>query len=254
MDPEPIVEMELLTSEFWPAETRVTTPYGWVLGSNSGVTWRANCVFPYGEPRNLLSAVREVERFYDEHGTHTAFKLTAATELTRKLDTLLQKRGYEKYMITYVQTRDLSTNPAGSTDAIVTLESNLSDRWLQKQAVDERYHGENLQVLRGIINRIPGTKAFALVESDSELVGVGLGVVHRGWLALFSIRTDPDVRRMGIGGAISDTLLSWGAKTGAQNAFLQVEADNGPAISLYRKRGFGTAYTYWYRIKKQPKT
>jgi ribosomal protein S18 acetylase RimI-like enzyme len=41
-------------------------------------------------------------------------------------------------------------------------------------------------------------------------------------------------------------LLSAGGAAGAQGAYLQVEAGNDPAVSLYRTFGFSEAYRYLY--------
>jgi ribosomal protein S18 acetylase RimI-like enzyme len=38
--------------------------------------------------------------------------------------------------------------------------------------------------------------------------------------------------------------LAW--QRGITRAFLQVEADNAPALGLYRRFGFTTAWTYHY--------
>ena len=43
-------------------------------------------------------------------------------------------------------------------------------------------------------------------------------------------------------------LLTWGQAEGAGTAFLQVDAANVAAISIYRKFGFETAYQYWHRV------
>ena len=41
-------------------------------------------------------------------------------------------------------------------------------------------------------------------------------------------------------------LLDWGAEQGATTAYLQVEADNDPALALYERLGFVTHHTYRY--------
>lgn len=259
MDSDSIIRMELLASEFWPPRNRQTLSNGWILGENGGVTWRANCVLPYGTQENSLDAVKEAERFYEAKNQPPAFKLTDAAPLG--LDETLAQRGYKKHMITHMQTRTLNQDSRkddllkGKVNELqVGFSSELRDDWLLKQAADERYQGSRLEVLRDILNRIPGKRAFAEVIEERTIVGVGLGVVHKNWLALFSIRTDPDYRRMGIGEAISEALLSWGVENGAKQAFLQVEADNLPAIQLYQKMDFVIPYVYWYRIRNQSRS
>lgn len=243
MDRDSIIQMELLACDFWPARNRTRLSNGWILGENEGVTWRANCVIPYGNTQGLsdLDAIREAEELYDAKALPSAFKLTHAAPA--RLDEVLADRGYDKHMVTHVQARILgeigSENSRGILD--VDIKTSLDDRWLLKQAIDDRYRGSRLEVLRDLLNRIPGRSAYASISEGERLVSVGLGVVHRNWLALFSIRTDQEHRRQGMGRAISEALISWGKRNGAENSFLQVEADNLPAIDLYDKMRFSTA-------------
>ena len=51
----------------------------------------------------------------------------------------------------------------------------------------------------------------------------------------------------GHGRRIVVSALKWARMRGASLAWLQVEADNARAISLYRSLGFHDAYRYHYR-------
>ena len=77
----------------------------------------------------------------------------------------------------------------------------------------------------------------------------GLAVMQDGYVGLFDIVTDQDYRRKGIGESIVIHLLRYAADRGASEAYLQVLADNTPAMMLYDKLGFKEKYKQWYRIK-----
>jgi ribosomal protein S18 acetylase RimI-like enzyme len=44
-------------------------------------------------------------------------------------------------------------------------------------------------------------------------------------------------------------LMGWAGKKGAEAAYLQVVANNAPALGFYKKLGFREIYQYWYRVK-----
>ena len=78
----------------------------------------------------------------------------------------------------------------------------------------------------------------------------GIAVVESGWVGLFGLVTELDMRRRGLGRRLTKALLESGAAAGAKTAYLQVEADNDPALRLYESLGFRDVYQYWYRVKK----
>ena len=55
-------------------------------------------------------------------------------------------------------------------------------------------------------------------------------------------------RGRGLGRAVTAAMLDWARAQGSAYAYLQVNADNAPAIRLYRTLGFTDAYAYHYRI------
>jgi ribosomal protein S18 acetylase RimI-like enzyme len=88
--------------------------------------------------------------------------------------------------------------------------------------------------------------AAADVATGAPLA-VGLGVAEDGWLGIFCLATTPAVRRRGLASALVDHLERWGATRGARRVYLQVEADNEPALRFYARRGFHVAHSYHYR-------
>lgn len=82
----------------------------------------------------------------------------------------------------------------------------------------------------------------------ARIAGLACGVASYAddWLGLRSIAVDPAHRRQGHATAIVSALLEWGAEHGARTAYLQVFADNHPALALYAKLGFSVHHTYRY--------
>ena len=59
-----------------------------------------------------------------------------------------------------------------------------------------------------------------------------------------------DKRGRGNGRRLTNALLQWGRQMGAQNAYLQVRAQNEGAQNLYAGIGFQEVYRYHYRVPK----
>ena len=68
---------------------------------------------------------------------------------------------------------------------------------------------------------------------------------------IFAVHTAKAWRGRGLGRAIVAALLAESRRRGATRAYLQVTADNAPALALYDRFGFATAYVYWYRTRRE---
>lgn len=91
-----------------------------------------------------------------------------------------------------------------------------------------------------IARLISGPGGFALIASDrTRDVGFALLQCVPPESELLSIGVVPGLRRAGIGQALLARAAGDLLAVGAETMFLDVAADNQPAIALYRARGFG---------------
>ncbi|MGY5880384.1 MAG: GNAT family N-acetyltransferase [Candidatus Thorarchaeota archaeon] len=242
-----ISDIEYLASHCWPAK-EIERYHGWIIHWNDAVTWRANSVLPLSETPNTLleDSIDHIIKFYNDRNTPPAFKITEESK-PEELDETLDEMGFQTRMITHVQTNAI--------DDLTCLDPRVGVDLLRvsDESIDALFHRSKrdefaLEIRREIIHRIEGEKKIARVMIDGQIAGIGLGVVEEDLLGLFSVRTLPEYERRGVGWSISCALSIWGEENGASSAFLQVEADNKPALALYAAMGFETKYTYWYRI------
>ncbi|TFH05120.1 MAG: N-acetyltransferase [Candidatus Thorarchaeota archaeon] len=242
-----ISDIEYLASHCWPAK-EIERYHGWIIHWNDAVTWRANSVLPLDETSDALleDSIDHVINYYNDRNTPPAFKITEESK-PETLDETLDEMGFQIRMVTHVQTipiDDLAClNPRIEVDLLRVSDGSI-DALLHRSKRDEFA----LEIRREIIHRIEGEKKIARVMIDGHIAGIGLGVVKEDMLGLLSIRTLPEYERRGVAWSVTCALAIWGEETGANTAFLQVEAENKPALALYAAMGFKTKYTYWYRI------
>ena len=236
-----IRRLEEIGAKTWPARTTERL-HGWLLSMDDGLTRRANSVLPIGwdDGPRVGERIAEVELRYQDHGLNPCFKMTRAV-LPADLDDLLDRRGYraEGHSLVLTTTPDAAKVSPGPP---VDLSSDATTDWLgclwPGHTDDDRWIG--------IVRRIAGPKAFALVRVDGETAGTALASVEDGWACITAVHTRPRFRRRGVGRALVAALADWAGPLGA-GIFLQVEADNDAALRLYASVGFASAYGYHYR-------
>jgi ribosomal protein S18 acetylase RimI-like enzyme len=243
-----ITEFEKMTARAWPAKESENFN-GWIMRANDGVTWRANTVLPFGNLKSisLEKALEVVKEFYKDRELPPAFKITSNSR-PKGLDYQLQQRGFIKENETYVQTTSIAIVLGSKTKIDVRIEDELISDWIRAYSDTREIDEFSLRTRLDIMRRIPFPKGFALGILNGQIAGVGLGVLQGEWLALFAIRTIDDYLRKGVATAVNRALAKWAQEQGAKNVYLQVEASNAPALSLYSSLRFKTYYKYWYRI------
>lgn len=221
---------------------------GWLLRLSPGVAKRGRSVNPhFGSSLPLAGKLAYCERVYAQHALPTLFRLTPWSR-PADLDAALEGRGYAAFGETFVQAVKLDRPPelpecaddvlleAPETVAFVDAVGDLrSSTPSQREAHLER-----------LVNS-PLAKRHAVVRAAGRVVCTAQVVVEGPLVGIFDVVTAEDARRRGYGTLACASLLSWAWQHGAQVAYLQVSADNAPAIAAYRKFGFATVYTYHYR-------
>jgi GNAT superfamily N-acetyltransferase len=108
------------------------------------------------------------------------------------------------------------------------------------------------QVARALRRLAPATEPPELAEAGglaTARIGdraSGVAAYADDWVGFRSVDVRPDHRRQRLGLAVMAALVEWGAERGATTAYLQVLADNAPALALYERLGFVTHHAYRY--------
>lgn len=241
-----IVTLEDVSFRAWPAlETRLYD--GWVLRFADGYTRRSNSVNPIYNSGDtpLAEKLHFCEQMYKERGLPVVYKMTPAA-VPDGLDDALAEAGYERDVGALMQASDLMNLTVG-LHPNVTIETALTDKWVSDFVSLNEVDARHIPAMRRVLANIRPEQAFMTLKKGDEPVAVGLAVCEDGNLGLFDIVTARQYRRQGNGRALLESLLAWGISNGARVAYLQVKPDNEPALGLYAKLGFSTAYEYWYR-------
>jgi GNAT superfamily N-acetyltransferase len=91
-------------------------------------------------------------------------------------------------------------------------------------------------------------RGYALrCEADGQVLACGQFAREAELVGLYDVHTRDSERGKGLAGLLCERLLSLSASEGGRVAYLQVEADNGPAQRVYQRLGFTEQYAYHYR-------
>lgn len=238
MDPS---VLEPIAARAWPsAETAALG--GWRLYAAAGFSGRLNACWPLAAPEGPVDeAVAAVEAWYAARGLPPIFKLADGATVPDHLTEALAARGYRARTETLVMTAIL---PAGDV-AAAPVSPQLDDGFLAVFSATAHDPGDARERIEAL-QRIAPPRFFARIDAEGEPAAIGACAVEGEWAGIFAMRTVPAHRRQGLAGRILDALFAAARGAGARRAYLQVEASNDPAVTLYRGLGFETAYAYRY--------
>ncbi len=220
---------------------------GWLLRYSPGKAKRARCVNPVADGRHSLDArLAECARVLGDVNLPLIVRITPFARPIG-LDDWLAARG----MVRIDDTRTMVAVSIGSSAPRLPVALTL-------EPADAAAFAEAVGELRGSPSAHRAAHAQRLLSSP---------VPYRGWLlrdrgavlacaqiaidadlaGIYDVYTAPAARGRGLATALCAALLVRARSAGASKAYLQVDADNGPARRVYRRLGFVDAYAYHYR-------
>ncbi|WP_083976638.1 GNAT family N-acetyltransferase [Kitasatospora azatica] len=240
------VELQRIAARGWPAVEQ--QPLGeWTLRASAGFTRRANSVQALGDPGlPLPAALDRVAQWYAQRGLPAWVEVTtpgSPTGLTAELDRL-----GAVYAPTLVRTAPLAplVKAAASGTELVRLSRTAGPDWM---SVYRRVSGDPAAdaAARQVLHGGPSVW-FATVPDPHSAVPLAIGrcVIDGPWACFGAVEVQPAARRQGLATALMAVLAARAAEEGARGGYLQVEADNDSAITLYDGLGFTTSHTYHY--------
>jgi ribosomal protein S18 acetylase RimI-like enzyme len=224
---------------------------GWLVRTSPGKAQRARSINPVAAGRlPVAQKLAQASQAFRDAGLPMIVRMTPFS-LPVGLDQTLHALGWHRDGLTHVLVR--TTDFRGLTPK----ELPACCAW---QALDGAAFAAAVGALRGSppdqqrahAERLAASpvpySGFAVRRTvDGTVLCCGQFAREGDLVGLYDVHTDTAARRMGLAHALCERLLLAAASQGATIAYLQVDATNVAALSIYRRLGFEPGYDYHYR-------
>ncbi|GAB3484025.1 GNAT family N-acetyltransferase [Polaromonas eurypsychrophila] len=216
---------------------------GWLLAFDRGSVNRAKSAVPLQHAACDEAVVGKIEARYAAHGLAPLFRLPTLV-CFEGMRRELRLRSYSAQSPTRVQLGGVSAMRALCIAPPADIAGTPDAAWVAL------FLGEGVDPVDGAsrvagLSRAPGS-LYASVREGGHTVAAGAAAFSHGWVSVHGMRTAPAWRGRGMAGRILAALADAATTRGLERCFLQVEAGNTAAQSLYRRAGFASAWTYEY--------
>ncbi|HYF19948.1 MAG TPA: GNAT family N-acetyltransferase [Ramlibacter sp.] len=216
---------------------------GWLLPLDDGTVGRAHSAVPLRHEDVRGDLLEAIQARYSERRLAAAFRLPQEPAFDALKDELDARR-YSPSQPTLTMVAAVEDVASLAAPGAVELANAPHESW------SSVFLGEGFDPVDGAsrvaILRRAHRSLFAAARFDGRVVAVGSACYAHDWCGIHGMRTLPAWRGRGLASSILAALAREAQRRGITRAFLQVEQANAPAQSLYRRAGFGPAWTYEY--------
>lgn len=218
---------------------------GWLIRLSPGKAKRSRCINALAEGRlPLIEMLARCQRAFDAAGLPLVVRITPFSQ-PPDLDAQLAALGWQAFDAADVMVLAALPELGRSAARLQALEApayaQLVGSLRGSTALEIAAHAERLQQ-----SPVPH-QGYAMRDASEGLLACGQFAREGGIVGLYDIFTPPEQRGRGHAQRLCLQLLQVAAAQGAEQAYLQVGADNPLAQRLYAKLGFQLAYHYHYR-------
>jgi N-acetylglutamate synthase len=241
-------DIEIASRLSWPALEERELPEG-LLRCAAGVSRRSNSLIPAvqagSRPGRTLQLAQD---FFAPRKQPVIVRVPDFSSFC-DFDQYLAVENFRKEAATNVMCRYLNSASAelGVSSQLEIDYSAWLAGWYEVKQMDRQQLPIHEQILAKIVH---DSHYLIAVGEAGNVLATGMGVLTNNSLGILGIATSARYRKRGLAQGVMNSLLAWGMEKGARYAYLQVEADNAAACQLYRKLGFETQYSYWYRVQQ----
>jgi N-acetylglutamate synthase len=242
---ENLAAIEAAAVRSWPA-LETADIEGWLWRYASGGSFRANSVSALAfNGHDVEVAVREVEHRYRAKGAPCRFTITEVCR-PADLDARLAAMGYERGKDHATMAKKIAG--ATRTPADVELSADPTPEWLPVYLAG--LSPSRREIAPAILAGLPARRSYFSCRRAGRVISSGLSIADGSLASVQCMATIEGARRQGSAQAVLAAIEAWAATQGCTHLYLQAEAANTPAITLYE--GFGFHFAGRYHMRTRP--
>jgi predicted GNAT family acetyltransferase len=216
---------------------------GWLLPFEITPVGRAKSAVPLRHEGLSADDIARIAERYRMHHLQPAWRMADVAGLQPVLDALRQG-GYTPQQPTLVQTAKTGNLAEAPCRHTVVLRTEPDAAWRSVYTAPG-FDPADGEARIAALSRSKVVVYATVLEGD-QACAAGTASFSRGWMGIHGMRTVLAHRQRGMACAILSALAQEGLRRGIRDTFLQVEAENTVARTLYARLGFSDAWTYHY--------